>query len=270
MKVMRILAKVFAIVGLVVDIGLFLYGLIAFIAACVAAGSFAGAALFILAIVYLLISIVGIIVGIKIISSLDSNDKQTYLGILGIIFLSLLGGIFYLIWNPGVKVHSEGDVYAGIFGNDYKERKFDSFDKVEILDNCTSVDPKITKGQTAYVIDSGSLDLPVENRWTKVLFIHKDNSSVIHDFHNFVFRKVGQLSDDFPGASAKVEPNEVMKMNHDFKGLNVGDEVKVIKFIPHGRFKVLDKCKVERSFTRPNSNKVKKIRRVLYSFYLSE
>lgn len=269
MKVMRILAKVFAIAGIVLNIGMFLYGLIALIAACVAAGSFAGTAYLIIAIVYLVISIVGIIVGTKIVSSLDCGEKSAALGVLGIFFLSLLGGIFYLIWCPTSKKWTPKDAtdpYESIFGADYKERSFNPFDKVVILDDCSSIKPKISKGEAAYVIDSDNSNSPFQKRYTKVLFIRKDNTYEIYNFHNFVFNKVGILSDDYPYSQAEV--GKTMKLNHDIKGLKAGDEVQIKQVIPNNDFRLLEKCIIQGLIKRAN-NKTKKVTRKVYSFYLN-
>ena len=256
MKTMKILAKVFAIVGLVADIGAFLYSLIAFILACQAAGTFTGAELLTTAIIYLVVLGFGIYVGIRIISSLNREDKETHLGVLGIIFLSLLGGIFYLIWEP--EKRATGDALAGTFGEDYKTREFDSYDKVEMLDSCTAIRQKFAKGDVAYVIDSDKSDNPCESRWTKVLFVQNDDSYVVYDFHNYVLKKVGLLSDDFPYSSSGVELNKKMQLNHDYKDLKQGCEVIVLKLLPHGKYKILDKCLVEHSSKKPNGKEKKR------------
>ncbi len=42
----------------------------------------------------------GLVVGAFMISSLCTNKKNISIGILGIIFTGILGGIFYLCWDP--------------------------------------------------------------------------------------------------------------------------------------------------------------------------
>ena len=269
MKTLKILARVFAIVGLVIDIGMFLYGLIAFIAACVAAGSFAGAALLVLAIIYLALSIVGVIVGISILSSLNYNEKSVALGVLGIIFLSVLGGIFYLMWNPGEKLYSGPDPFEKVFGEDYKERTFDVFDKVVLLDDCSTIQPKIQKGEVAYVIKCDKSNRPAEQRYTKVLFMRKNMVPEIYDFHNFVFNKAGVMKDDYPYSDSGVSLNKTMKLNHDYKDLACNDQVVVKKVFLNEKYPLLEKCLVEHVVDRQNK-KPKIIKRKLYSFLLSE
>lgn len=45
--------------------------------------------------------VIGVIIGIIMICTLAADKKSVLLGVLGIIFTGLLGGIFYLCWNPG-------------------------------------------------------------------------------------------------------------------------------------------------------------------------
>ena len=99
MRALKVLTKVFTIIGIVADIGLFLYSFIFLIISGGGVGGGFNLAFLILAIVFGAFSIVGIIVGSKIISSLNIDDKKTYLGFLGLVFLSFLGGLFYLLWE---------------------------------------------------------------------------------------------------------------------------------------------------------------------------
>lgn len=46
---------------------------------------------------------VGVAVGIWMLATLNSNKKSIAAGVCGILFTGLLGGIFYLCWNPEVK-----------------------------------------------------------------------------------------------------------------------------------------------------------------------
>lgn len=269
MKTMKVLAKVFAIVGLVADIALFLYALIAFIVANATEGE-VKAAFLTLAIIYGLFSAIGIFVGIKILSSLSNDDKAIYLGVLGIIFLSLVGGIFYLIWTPYNTTSSSGvDPFINIFGEDYKERRFEPFDKVSILDECSSVQPKINKGQIGYVIVSDKSDRPCEKRFTKVLFLRDENNPEIYYFHNFVFKKVGELKEDYNYSESELVVGKTMKLNHDFKGIKTGDEVYIKKVFIHKYYKLLNKAIVEHTFVKPN-NKARTIRRKVFAFYLTD
>lgn len=46
------------------------------------------------------LSYVGLVIGIYMLITLFSDRKKTWLGVLGLIFTGLLGGIFYLCWQP--------------------------------------------------------------------------------------------------------------------------------------------------------------------------
>ena len=52
-------------------------------------------------------AIAGVVIGAFMLNSLNNNKKQLWLGILGIFFTGLLGGIFYLCWEPEKKGESE-------------------------------------------------------------------------------------------------------------------------------------------------------------------
>lgn len=47
-----------------------------------------------------ILNIIGCTIGVITLVSLGNNTKNTAIGILCAIFTSILGGIFYLCWNP--------------------------------------------------------------------------------------------------------------------------------------------------------------------------
>lgn len=59
----------------------------------------------VMVIMYVIMTIADIIVGILVIKSLSDNDRKVALGVLSIIFVSPLSGIFYLCWKPESNYH---------------------------------------------------------------------------------------------------------------------------------------------------------------------
>ena len=47
-------------------------------------------------------AIIGVVVGLLAMTFLAEDNKNTAVGVLTLIFTSLLGGIFFLAWNPPV------------------------------------------------------------------------------------------------------------------------------------------------------------------------
>lgn len=47
-----------------------------------------------------LLLILDIVVGILSLVTLGTNHKSVFIGIMNLLFCGLLGGIFYLCWNP--------------------------------------------------------------------------------------------------------------------------------------------------------------------------
>lgn len=72
---MKVAALIFTIFGMIVEIYVLLY-------------------------TNWVLGVIGLVVGAIMIASLCANKKNTAVGILGILFTGILGGVLYLCWNP--------------------------------------------------------------------------------------------------------------------------------------------------------------------------
>lgn len=50
--------------------------------------------------IYLIPMVLSFIFGTMMVKSIGANKKKTWLGVMGILFCWIIGGIMYLIWNP--------------------------------------------------------------------------------------------------------------------------------------------------------------------------
>lgn len=59
-----------------------------------------GTAGLVMGFIYLALALLTAIFGTLMIKSIKKNTKKSWLGVMGILFCSIIGGIMYLIWNP--------------------------------------------------------------------------------------------------------------------------------------------------------------------------
>lgn len=208
MRAMRVLAKVFIGVGLGLDL---LYALL-YLFLVKLAQQFSNVTILQVLFWFLLIYFIGaIVLAVFLYRSINNDSKSTLLGVLGLLLLSVAGGVFYLIWQPeDCRVKKGGGLdqperdnsieigksFEATFGPDYKERVLKVDDKVMILDDANDVIPIVKKGSIFYVYRTDGAKKPWNKRYTKVFCIDKEGKAHKYNFHSYVFKKIGTRTEN--------------------------------------------------------------------------